>query len=107
VVHRFGLPSEPPPDQIAKLLRAQTALAPDAAASLDEVLAAMRRVEASVVVGRPAKVPRALLERAATTVRAALAACGVVEAPMELVAPRSLGKNAAGQPASEADEPPP
>ena len=47
-----------------------------ALAGLANVLAAMQRVEASVIAGRPVKVPRPLFEDAARMSREVLEACG-------------------------------
>jgi hypothetical protein len=68
------------------------------------MLAAMNRVEASVVAGRPAKVPRTLLADAATMCAAVLAACGadaVQRGAGRAVRPDPAPEDDASQPARE------
>jgi hypothetical protein len=63
-------------DRITGLVRREAGLEPQAFESFKGMLSAMSRVEASVVAGRPAKVPRTLLADAARMCAAVLAACG-------------------------------
>jgi hypothetical protein len=75
VAQRFGLTAEPPPDELAKLVRRNTALDDAGYSALKEVLAIMARTESALVAGRPAPVPRATLARAVEVVDDVLAAC--------------------------------
>jgi hypothetical protein len=101
---RFDLDPDPSVDRITGLVRREAGLEAQTFESFKGMLAAMSRVEASVVAGRPAKVPRTLLADAARMCAAVLAACGA-DAPQRgvgrAVRPEPAPEDDASQPASE------
>jgi hypothetical protein len=100
---RFGLESEPSPERLARLVKTRANLDEPAYASFKGMLAAMQRVEAAVVAGRPAKVPRTLLADAARMCAEVLAACGA-DASQHGAPHPSAAKDAV---AKDVREPPP
>ncbi len=76
LVHKLSLGADPAPDALAKIARTAGALDDGAYTSLMDVLALMHATEAAVVAGRPSRISRAALGRAAKVVHAVLAACG-------------------------------
>jgi hypothetical protein len=76
LAHKLSLEAEPAPEALGKLARKAGALDDGAYSSLMDVLALMHATEAAVVAGRPSRVSRAALGRAASVVHAVLAACG-------------------------------
>lgn len=76
LVHKLALGADPTPEALAKSARRAGALDDGAYSSLMDVLSLMHAAEAAVVAGRPIRVSSAALGRAASVVRAVLAACG-------------------------------
>ena len=76
LAHKLSLEAEPAPEALGKLARKAGALDDSAYSALMGVLSLMHATEAAVVAGRPSRVSRAALGRAASVVHAVLAACG-------------------------------
>ena len=89
---RFELEAEPSPERLAKIVKQRAGLDAPAYAAFKGMLSAMARVEASVVAGRPVKVPRTLLAEAAKMSAEVLSACEA-DAP-HLVRDRPSGEAA-------------
>jgi hypothetical protein len=77
VTHRLGLPVEPAPEALARIVKKEASLDDRAYSAFKEVLATMQRTEASVVAGRPAAISDAALTRAAELVAAILETLGI------------------------------
>lgn len=76
MAERFRIASAPSAEALTRIVERSSALGASDVAAFRDVLARMQKVEASVVAGRPAKVPASVLADAAKVVGRVLAACG-------------------------------
>lgn len=76
IADRFQLAPEPSAEAVQRAIDGSGRVGDTLRAELAEVLATMKRVEATVVAGRPANVPRAQVHRAGRVIREVLEACG-------------------------------
>ncbi|MFO0761019.1 MAG: DUF4350 domain-containing protein [Byssovorax sp.] len=87
LAHKLDLGAEPGPAELAKIAQRAGSLDESRHSALKEILTFMHQIESAVVAGRPARVPRETLARAAKIVREVLAACGADGGPLAQAAP--------------------
>lgn len=76
--HKLGAPLDPSPEAVVSAAERAGGLDERGRSALKEVLAVMQKAEASVVAGRPVRVPRAALRNAAAVVKDVLARAGAI-----------------------------
>lgn len=76
--HKLGAPLDPATDAVISAAERAGGLDERGRSALKEVLAVMQKAEASVVAGRPVRVPRAALRNAAAVVKDVLAKAGAI-----------------------------
>jgi hypothetical protein len=81
IAERFHLAPQPSSEAVLRAVVDSGHIDERLQQELVELLALMKRIEASVVVGRPANLPRAAVHRAGRVVREVLVACGTSAGP--------------------------